>query len=396
MSRETRAAAGAGRTGAALRPLFLIEALTLAPLLPRFPDLLARLGLSKGAFGLALAGLPIGAVLGFVVAPGITARLGAWRTAFGSIAALVVAFALPPFATSLASLCVAFALGGVGGAFTEVALNSAASARERRLGCRLVARCHGYWSIGSVGGVLCGGLLAQLGVPPRVQAVSIGLALAVALASVLRSVHPRRADADADADDGNRIRSRPPILRVPLPRLALVPLCLLPLGGLIVEGAMMDWSAIRMRDALGSAPLVAALAFFAFSVAMMLLRLVGDALTERLGERLVMAVSYVATTAGLLLFAQAESAVSAVAASALCGTGSALIYPLALSAAGRTAHDAETAIASVTFTACTLLLGGPPLIGLAAERLGLGPALVAVATLALSFVLLTPVLGARR
>lgn len=381
-----------GLAGAALRRLFLIEALTAAPLLPRFPDLLDGLGLSEGEFGLALAGLPIGAVLGFVIAPGITARLGAWRTALGAIAALIAAFALPPFATSLASLCAAFALGGFGAAFTEVAMNSAASAEERRLDRRLVARCHGYWSIGSVGGVLGGGLLAQLGVPPRVQAVTVALALTVALASLLRSMPPRDAGANAEGE----VRALPPVLRIPLPHLALVPLCLLPLGGLIVEGAMMDWSAIRMRDALDAGPLTAALAFAAFSVAMMSMRLVGDTLTERLGERLVMAGSYAMASVGLVLFALAGSSVAALVACTLCGAGAALIYPLALSAAGRSASGAEAAIASVSFTACVLLLGSPPLIGLAADVLGLGPALVGVAVLALSFGLLTPVLGTGR
>ena len=45
-------------------------------------------------------------------------------------------------------------------------------------------------------------------------------------------------------------------------------LCLVPIGALLIEGAMMEWSALLMRESKGAGPFVTALTFGVFALAM--------------------------------------------------------------------------------------------------------------------------------
>ena len=62
-------------------------------------------------------------------------------------------------------------------------------------------------------------------------------------------------------------------------------LCLVPIGALLIEGAMMEWSALLMREWKGASPFVTALTFAVFALAMAVIRLAGDRLAEQFGPR---------------------------------------------------------------------------------------------------------------
>lgn len=63
----------------ALRALFAIEAASLALILPRIPDIRDALALTPSALGFALLGLPLGSLVGFLVAPRVVQRIGSAR-----------------------------------------------------------------------------------------------------------------------------------------------------------------------------------------------------------------------------------------------------------------------------------------------------------------------------
>ena len=63
-------------------------------------------------------------------------------------------------------------------------------------------------------------------------------------------------------------------------------MCLIPIGALLIEGAMMEWSALLLRDYVkGAGPFATAATFSAFALAMALTRLTGDWQAERFGPR---------------------------------------------------------------------------------------------------------------
>ena len=210
-------------------------------------------------------------------------------------------------------------------------MNTEADRIESVTGRRIMSRCHGFWSLGSMAGALSGGVLAQ-------ASVSVGwhFTLVMPLLGLLgwwvASNLPRLdvppgpvTTADADTVDS---ASDGPLFR--LPSKAILALCIMPLGVMAVEGAFIDWSAVFMRSVLDASPLVLSVVYAFFSVIMAITRLTGDELATRYGDLIVVRVSALAATCGIAVFALAPSIPVAIVGAALSGMGVAVVYPLAV------------------------------------------------------------------
>src|SRR6266446_166902 len=161
------------------------------------------------------------------------------------------------------------------------------------------------------------------------------------------------------------------------PSRRLLGLGLVAFLGLLAEGAMGDWSAVYLHDALGQSGAAAATGFAAFSLAMAVGRLWGDRLADGLGPRALLRASGAVAAAGLGVALIAGEPRVALAGFAAVGLGIANIIPVTFRSAGRVSDvPAGTALAAVATTGYLGYLAGPPLIGLVAETtslpLGLG------------------------
>ncbi|MDP9476394.1 MAG: MFS transporter, partial [Actinomycetota bacterium] len=128
--------------------------------------------------------------------------------------------------------------------------------------------------------------------------------------------------------------------------------------------------------------------YAAFSLAMAFGRLFGDGLAERLGHvRLVRACGAIAA-GGLGAALLVGQPVFALIGFACAGAGFSVVFPAALSAAGRAEGTAAgPALAAVSTAGYTGFLVGPPAIGFAAELVGLGGALFVVVGLSAAIVI---------
>jgi MFS family permease len=162
---------------------------------------------------------------------------------------------------------------------------------------------------------------------------------------------------------------------------------LLALCSLLGEGAAGGWSAVYLRDNLGTSAAFAALGYAAFSVTMAIGRLFGDRLTARFGPaRLVSGCGLVAAI-GLAVALVTASPAAGLAGFALFGAGLSSTFPQLLSVAGNVETSRSgTGIARVAGAGYLGLLSGPVLIGSVASlvglRLALGIPLVAALCLA--------------
>jgi MFS family permease len=156
----------------------------------------------------------------------------------------------------------------------------------------------------------------------------------------------------------------------------IIALGLLALCCLLAEGAAGSWSAVYLRDNLGTSAGFAALGYAAFSVAMAAGRLLGDRLAARFGPaRLVSGSGLIAAT-GLASGLATASPVAGLIGFALFGAGLSSTFPQLLSAAGNVATSRSgTGIARVAGAGYLGLLGGPVLIGGCASLVGLRLAL---------------------
>ncbi|WP_319519411.1 MFS transporter [uncultured Martelella sp.] len=369
--------------------LFAAEAVITGLIYARIPDIKAGNGLSDAALGLVLIGMPIGNIFGFMLAPYMVGRVGLTKASWLSVAVLGALSLGVGFAETRFTLIVVFALLGLCLSHTEVTQNAMAGHIERTTGRRVMSRCHGGWSIGSIAGLLAGGAFSQMSIPVSVQggvAAVAGVAAAAVLARSLPHV-PRRAAVAGNA--------RIPIKeRIPKPALLL--LCILPLGTLALEGIVRDWGAIFMRSDLGAAPFSSTLLLVVLSTSMAVVRLSGDSLLERLGERLVVAGSILCASAGLLAIAVAPSMIAALAGAAVTGVGVAVVYPVALSIAARRFDAPERDVATMSFICFVTLMASPAAVGFLSEAVGLRITFAAFALLSLLALLLLPVTGKRQ
>lgn len=374
--------------------VFFFESSVLGQWIPRIPDIKASLGLSDGALGLALLALPLGTLIGFSIVGKIIERIGLRGACRLFLPIWALLFIGPAFAQTFWQLAIALTVCGIAVGVIETAMNTEAARIERESESRLMSRCHGFWSLGTMFGALIGGAVAQWGVSVSLH-FSVALPLVALCGYFAATAIPQTTEsANEIAGQGAEIADKDAEAEKPSelfrwPSRSILLLCIMPIGIMMVEGAFIDWSAVFMRDVMSAEPLVIAITYSAFSLIMATVRLFGDSLAERFGDFNIVRISGIASTAGIALFALAPSIPWAFAGAALSGAGVAIVFPLAVTAAanrpGRSSADNVAALNMLSFSAFMI---APPIIGFVSEFHGLRIALLMLAPIALMTLLL--------
>jgi fucose permease len=165
---------------------------------------------------------------------------------------------------------------------------------------------------------------------------------------------------------------------------------------LVGEGAAADWSAVYLRDTLGSTAGFAAAAYAAFAIMMTVGRLAGDRLAMALGPVRLVRVCGALAAVGLAVGLLIDHPVAGVVGFGCLGAGLSCIAPQVFSAAGnRDPARAGQAIARVASMGFLGFVVGPLVIGAAAEVVGLAWALLLPAVLAVFVAAAAPALRSR-
>ena len=168
------------------------------------------------------------------------------------------------------------------------------------------------------------------------------------------------------------------------PTRAILALGLVAFCVVLGEGAIADWSAIYLNGTLRTGAGLAAAGYAAFSVVMAVGRGVGEQLTARFGPGTMVRLGGLMAALGLTLALVTIWVPLALVGFGLVGAGFSVVFPLTLSAAGRTSKQATgTAIAAVATCGYVGFLVGPPVIGIVADALSLRIALSFVVVLSL-------------
>lgn len=357
----------------AISAIFFMNGFGFASWVPHIPTVQARLGLSAGQLGLALLGVAAGALVSMPLAGALVSRWGSRAVTVVSGLLFCVLVMLPVHASSFLGLTVMLVALGAGNGAVDVAMNAHAVAVERKLGRTVMSSFHGLFSLGGLVGSGGSILFLSWGLTPALHmAVAGGLGLVVLLASA-RSLLP------GSADDGGGSHA------FVFPRGMLLLLGMVGFCVLMVEGAMADWSAVYLRQSLGSPVGLAGAGYAVFSMAMAIGRLLGDRLVTRFGPERLVRVGGALAACGLGTALLLHHPVAAVIGFGCVGLGLSNLVPVLFSAAGRMPGSTPgVAIAAVSTTGYGGFLVGPPLVGFAADLLGLPGALgMLVACLAL-------------
>lgn len=371
------------RAKSAIYLAFFICGLLLASWVSRIPAIQQHLGLSAGELGLVLASAPIGLVLAMPLAGWLIARRGsllvlAWA-ALGNCAALPL-LALAPSGGLLALALFVF---GFANAAMDISMNTQAVEIEKRHARPIMASFHALFSLGGLVGAALGGGAAAVGLAPLPFFVCMALGSSLLMLWAVRYLLEVRPVAGGP--------------RFVWPRGVLLGLGLIVFAAGLGEGAVADWSAVFMTQEIGSSEAVAALAFAAFSVTMVVGRLDGDAFIHRYGPVRMARAGGLLAAAGFATTLLTYRPEVALLGFAMVGLGYCTLFPLVFSAAGRVPGvEPGVALASVATLGYLGFLAGPPAIGLIAQATSLRISFVGVAGLALVIVLLAGLLQAKK
>jgi len=365
--------------------VFLVSGASAGTWVSRLPAIRDRMHASTTELGLVLLASGFGSLLSMPLTGRLCRRFGSRAVVAGmsvpasvAVAVLGVVSTLPALAGTL------FFWGLVYGAW-DVGMNVQGSTVDQRSGRVWMPRYHACWSIGGVVGAAAGALAAKAAVPVWVHfgvaaAVSIGLVLAALPSFVPDEPDPPRQHRDQRAVVTGRILL-----------IGLVTLC-----ATTVEGAAADWLPLYLVDVRGAPQSVAAGGFAAFALSMAAGRLAGTAVIERLGRDGAVRAGGLTSIAGVALTVFGPSLVTVYLGALLWALGICLIFPAAISAAGETPRRPADAIAAVATMGYGAFLVGPPMIGILADHIGLGRALLVLIVLAAATSVLAPAVRSRR
>lgn len=345
--------------------IFFIQSIAMGSWFPRIPEVQQALGLGPAQLALALLGMPIGLLITLPFAGGFVARVGARATMIWGFVVFLLLVPLPAFAWSLPSLFVALLLAGTAISGLELGMNVAADAIEHRAGRKIMSTCHGFWSLGQMAGSLVGVGFAALAVPPGWSLAIVAVALVVP-ALWLAITLP----LDVSAEHAESA----PATKSPwsLPSKALVGLSVFVFGVAMAEGAAADWSAVFLRDVIGSPVALAGFGYTAYAFAIATGRFLGDYLSARFGAAPLARLCGLITIGGVLLVVTSGGATQALIGLAALGFGCSVGFPLGVTAAARLGDRPAAANVAVLslFALCGFLVGAP-MIGFVAEHLDL-------------------------
>lgn len=345
----------------------------------RIPAAQQRLDLDTGALALGLFGLAFGSVLALLASGPLITALGSRRCTLLGATVLCAGLPAVAFAPGTGTFIAVLTLLGMGHSLLDVAMNAHAARVEQAYRRPIFAGFHAFWNIGGLLGSGAGALLAAPRVPISVHFTAAGALLLVAVGCATSRFLPGPDPGQGTAPFA-------------LPSAALLPLGAIAFCGFLAEGTVNDWSAVLLTGE-GASAQVASLGYFAFSMAMITIRLVADRLSERIDVTRCARIATLLTLAGFGLVTTVPAPAAGVLGFALIGLGVSPIVPLAWSAASRKQPESPgRALATVATCGYLGFLAGPVLVGGLATQTGL-PLAVAVAGATVTIVyLLAPTL----
>ncbi|MFG2333882.1 MFS transporter [Streptomyces sp. NPDC048604] len=360
----------------AVAAVFCVHGAVTGSFATRIPWIQEHAGVSAGQLGLALAFPALGASVAMPLAGAISHRFGARTALRGLLALWTAALILPSLAPNVYGLCAALFVYGATAGMSDVAMNALGVETETRLGKSIMSSLHGMWSGGALLGSAAGTVAAHLGVDARAHHLLAAAVLTVLGLAFCQGVLDLRSTPDEE----------PPARFALPPRSALV-IGAIGFCGVFAEGASLDWSAVYLKDELGSSAGVAAACTTAFALTMTVARLVGDRVVDRFGPVRTVRVGGAAATLGGVLVVVAPHAALAMAGFGLIGLGVAVVVPLAFAAAGHSGPNPSQAIAGVATITYTSGLIAPSAIGGIADATSLTLSFGLVTLLAVGLVL---------
>lgn len=333
-----------------LKVFFFLSGFLFASWASRIPTIKASLNLNDAELGSLLLILPISSLIGL---PFSGILISKFNTRIPILASIVLqAFALIGIglAGNIYILGVSLFFFAFAMRIANIGINTQSVNLQKSFTKPIIGSFHGLWSVGGILGTGLTSILLAAEVSINFHLIMVGIFTVVV--SFLSFPHVLRNDKSTS---GNKL-----ILGKPDPYILC--LGLLAFLAAICEGGMYDWSGIYFKEVLKTP--IFTYGYLTFVIFMSISRFTSDYIIAKIGY----AANYL-LSAGLIILGILISILFpvfwiAIIGFALTGIGTASIFPMILSLAGKSEkYSAGMGISIVVTYSIFGMLIGPPLIG---------------------------------
>ena len=344
----------------ATRLLFFIMAFFVGLWTIRIPTIKDQINTDYLGIGLVMATFAIGSIIAMVFANNVI-KMSSTRTVLFYTSILQAILWLPtPFITSLQMFMIfSFTFGLCYGSF-EISCNLYASNLEKRENKSMMSGFHAIWSLG----VLTGSIATSLFLEWNISFLNNVIIYVIILLPLNIFVVLR-----LNVDEIKNTENKHSIFFI-WPLLIFI-LALISMVNALTEGSVDAWGALYMRDFIQVDGFLIGLATVSFNIFMVIGRLSGDWVRDRIGVYNFLTILFITSIISLFILYSFDTILAALCGFALLGIGTSAIIPIAYSLAGKAEGiDSGAAIAIVSIAVYGTFMGAPATLGIIANNYG--------------------------
>ncbi len=324
------------------------------------PFAMERLQVNEAQLGLLLLCLGFGATISMPAAGAFTARFGCRAMQLVCIPVYYLALFILSFVSTPLSLAIFLTIFGAMSGMLDVVMNIQVALLEQTSGRRLMSNLHALYMIGVALGAGLAAILLQVLGNQVVAAGIIGLLIVAAMLYFQRYFFPKTRCNE----------EKTPLFT--LPRGVILGFGVICFFLYMIEGVLMDWSALFLNK-IRLVPLSqAGLGYALFAVTMTFGRLIGDKLGTRFGARNLLFYGVCFSVLCFFAVSFIPHAYACFFAFFCLGLFASNTVPMLFFLTTKNSKGSlSTCIASVSTLGYLGLLAGPAIMGFVAHNLGL-------------------------
>ena len=344
----------------ATRLLFFIMAFFVGLWTIRIPTIKDQINTDYFGIGLVMATFAIGSIIAMVFANNVI-KMSSARTVLFYTGILQAILWLPtPFISSLQMFMIfSFIFGLCYGSF-EISCNLYASNLEKREKKSMMSGFHAFWSLGVLTGSIVTSLFLEWNISFLNNVITYVVILLPLNIFIVLRLH---VDQIENSENKHSIFFIWPLLIFILALISMV--------NALTEGSVDAWGALYMRDFIQVDGFLIGLATVSFNIFMVIGRLSGDWIRDRIGVYNFLTILFITSILSLFILYSFDSILAALCGFALLGIGTSAIIPIAYSLAGKAEGiDSGAAIAIVSIAVYGTFMTAPATLGIIANNYG--------------------------
>ena len=342
----------------AARMAFFIPGFAISTWAPMIPMIKERLHIEADILGLLLLCIGISAFIVIPIGGLLGKKFGCKKVMVttGSLFAIVlVALSCLPNVWSYA-ICL-IVVGAIMGCI-EVCMNINAVVVEKLSQKRMMSSMHGFWSVGCFCSAGLFSILAKMGLDVFFIAI-IHCLIILAIVIFFGRYFLDYKSANSES-------------AIAIPKGIVVLFGILACVSFLGEGAIMDWGGVFLAEVKDVELSLAGVGYAVFSVAMLIMRLIGDKVVQFLGEEKAVVLGSSLAGLGFLWIIIIDTFYLMLVGFVLLGLGAANIVPVLYSLLQyQKDMPINAAVTAVTCMGYTGVILGPAILGFIAQGIGI-------------------------